>query len=66
VNIGYQLPLTVVSKVKGIRGVRVFVQGENLYTWTKWRGFDPENGNDITRFNYPTPRTYTAGLNVNF
>jgi TonB-linked SusC/RagA family outer membrane protein len=66
VNIGYQLPLTVVSKVKGIRGVRVFVQGENLYTWTKWRGFDSENGNDITRFNYPTPRTYTAGLNVNF
>lgn len=66
VNIAYNIPLAMVSKVKGIRGIRVFVQGENLYTWTDWRGFDPENGNEYNRFSYPTPRTYTAGLNVNF
>lgn len=66
VNIAYNVPLTIVEKVKWIRGIRVFVQGENLYTWTSWRGFDPENGNEYNRFSYPSPRTYTAGLNVNF
>ncbi|MEO6915403.1 MAG: hypothetical protein ABI151_06835, partial [Chitinophagaceae bacterium] len=66
VNIGYTIPVSVFSKLKGIRGIRVFVQGENLYTWTDWRGFDPENGNEYNRFSYPSPRTYTAGLNVNF
>lgn len=66
VNIAYNVPVSVVSKVKGIRGVRVFVQGENLKTWTDWRGFDPENGNEYNRFGYPSPKTFTAGLNVNF
>ena len=66
VNIGYNIPEHLVSKVKGLRGIRVFVQGENLYTWTSWRGFDPENGNEYNRFSYPLPRTYTAGINVNF
>jgi TonB-linked SusC/RagA family outer membrane protein len=66
VNIAYNLPATVVAKIRGISGIRVFVQGENLYTWTDWRGFDPENGNEYNRFSYPSPRTYTAGLNVNF
>jgi len=66
VNIGYNIPVSILAKVKGIRGIRVFVQGENLYTWTSWRGFDPENGNEYNRFSYPSPRTYTAGLNVNF
>lgn len=66
VNIGYNVPVTLLAKAKGIRGIRVFVQAENLYTWTAWRGFDPENGNEYNRFSYPSPRTYTAGLNVNF
>ncbi|MEO6819405.1 MAG: SusC/RagA family TonB-linked outer membrane protein [Ginsengibacter sp.] len=66
VNLRYKLSDKIVSKLKGLSGVQLFVQGENLYTWTKWIGFDPENGNEYSKFAFPNPRTYTAGININF
>jgi len=66
VNIGYSLPKSLLEKTKIIKGVRIFIQGQNLFTWTKWRGLDPENNAVYGRFQYPNTRTYTAGLNVNF
>jgi TonB-linked SusC/RagA family outer membrane protein len=65
-NIGYTIPAGILAKTKYIKAIKVFVQGQNLYTWTKWRGLDPENNNVYGRFQYPNTRTYTAGLNVNF
>lgn len=66
VNLRYRLSDKIISKLKVVSGVQLFVQGENLYTWTKWIGFDPENGNEYNKFSFPNPRTYTAGLNINF
>lgn len=66
VNIGYSIPKHILEKTHFIKGVKVFVQGQNLLTWTKWRGLDPENNSVYGRFQYPNTRTYTAGLNVNF
>lgn len=66
VNIGYSLPKSLLEKTKIIKGVKIFVQGQNLFTWTSWRGLDPENNSIYGRFQYPNTRTYTAGLNVNF
>jgi TonB-linked SusC/RagA family outer membrane protein len=65
-NLGYSLPKSIIDKVKFASSISVFVQGQNLYTWTKWRGFDPEDNNNIAAFEYPNARTYTAGLKVNF
>jgi TonB-linked SusC/RagA family outer membrane protein len=65
-NIGYNLPKNLLSSIRFVRGAQIYLQGQNLFTWTKWRGFDPENGNEYARFSYPTPRTYVVGLNVNF
>ncbi len=65
-NLGYNIPQSVLQKTGIFKSVRVFVQGENLYTWTKWRGLDPENNSVYGRFQYPNTRTFTAGLNVNF
>ena len=65
-NIGYNLPHALTNHIKEIRGIHVFVQAENLHVWTKWRGFDPENGNEYARFSYPSPRTFTGGININF
>jgi len=62
VNLGYDVPF----KMKYIRGIHIFVQAQNLHTWTKWRGFDPEDNDGNAEFDYPSARTYTAGLNVNF
>jgi TonB-linked SusC/RagA family outer membrane protein len=66
VNLGYAIPRSILEKTKFVKGVRVFVQGQNLFTWTSWRGLDPENNSVSGRFQYPNTRTYTAGLNVNF
>ncbi|MNE30811.1 TonB dependent receptor [compost metagenome] len=66
VNLVYQFPKTLFGDQKVIKGCRIFFQGQNLLTWTSWRGLDPENSEGISRFNYPAPRTYTAGFSVNF
>ncbi|HXO76615.1 MAG TPA: hypothetical protein VN824_15290, partial [Puia sp.] len=65
VKLGYDLTALLGNR-KYISGAQLYVQAQNLFTWTKWRGFDPENGNEYNVFAYPTPRTYTLGLNVNF
>lgn len=69
VRIGYRLPLKRVPKM-----IEFYVSGQNLVTITKYTGYDPEvnsfSGNDIKQgidlAGYPTARTYTFGLNVNF
>lgn len=66
VNLSYSLPKALLAKTKFISGVSVFVQGNNLLTWTKWKGFDPEDSNGEAMFDYPSSRNYTFGLNVNF
>jgi TonB-linked SusC/RagA family outer membrane protein len=66
VNIGYNFPKEVLKHIKFVQGIQVFAQAQNLYTWTKWKSFDPENDNGEGMFDYPSARTYTFGLNVNF
>jgi TonB-linked SusC/RagA family outer membrane protein len=65
VSIGYTVPAVVMGRQKVIKGINVFIQGQNLLTVTKWRGFDPENGNEYANYSYPNARTYSAGLNIN-
>lgn len=65
-TLAYDFPSSVLNRLKVVGGIRVYVQGQNLYTWTKWTGFDPEDSDNIAQYEYPTPRTYTFGLNVTF
>ena len=51
---------------KYIRGFRLFAQGQNLATWTKWEGFDPEESNNIATYEFPNPKTFTFGVDINF
>ncbi|WP_207421657.1 SusC/RagA family TonB-linked outer membrane protein [Desertivirga brevis] len=64
-TLGYTIPRNLSSKLR-VRNAMVYLQGQNLYTWTKWTGFDPEDNNNISMFEYPTARTFSLGLNVNF
>ena len=64
-SFGYNFDKKTLEK-SFITALKLFVQGENLYTWTKWRGFDPEDNNNIAAFEFPAPRTYTFGLDVTF
>nr|WP_315028755.1 SusC/RagA family TonB-linked outer membrane protein [uncultured Chryseobacterium sp.] len=51
---------------KFIKEVNIFAQGQNLFTWTKWKGQDPEDDNNWYQYEYPLPRTFTIGFNVTF
>jgi TonB-linked SusC/RagA family outer membrane protein len=51
---------------KLFRSIRLWYQGQNLWTWTKWTGFDPEESNNIATYEFPNPTTYTFGLDINF
>lgn len=61
ISMGYNVPSALLDRV-GLRSARIFVNGENLLTFTEWRGFDAE-GFDGSRL-YPTPKTYSVGLEL--
>lgn len=66
IELAYSLPKKLMDKIK-LGSVRVFVQGQNLVTVTKFRGFDPEITNSsLGGAQYPTLRSVTAGLNIGF
>ena len=64
-QIGYTLPEHITKKFYCNR-LRFYVTASNLFTITKYSGYDPEVGNSIDYGNYPQSRTFTFGLNANF
>jgi TonB-linked SusC/RagA family outer membrane protein len=71
IELAWNLPKTWTSSLK-LSNIRLFLQGQNIYTWTKYKFYiDPENVNTInTAFPlqalYPTSKIYNFGLNVQF
>ncbi len=64
VQIGYSFPKRWIKKV-GLDNLRFYMSGENLATYTKYRGIDPEKSNsDIEA--YPIDKSYSFGLNIGF
>lgn len=66
--LGYTVPQSVLSKAK-ISGLRLYVQGVNLFTITKYSGLDPELGGSdlasgVDAGNYPNVRQIVFGLNL--
>ena len=77
-TLGYTLPEQLLNKVKGLSRLRVYLQGQNLLTFTKYTGLDPEIGDRSTESlgdnlrvgfdegTYPVPRLVLIGLQVGF
>lgn len=68
IQFGFTLPSEVVNQI-GAQKLRVYVTGENLYTFTNYTGFDPEIGGSvmgIDRGFYPQARSLMFGLNLQF
>ena len=70
ISLGYTLPRSLTQKVK-ISRLRMYVMAENLITWTKYWGYDPEIGSGSTSLGvdygvYPQARTWTVGFNLSF
>ncbi|MNQ16512.1 Vitamin B12 transporter BtuB [compost metagenome] len=68
VQFGYTLPLNLSSKI-GADKIRFYVTGENLITFTKYTGYDPEIGGQvlgIDRGIYPQAKSFMLGANLQF
>ena len=65
INLSYTLPKAVFGQ--NFNSVKIFVSAQNLVTWTKYSGFDPEVPvNGIDNGTYPITRTVSLGLNIGF
>ncbi|MEL6651772.1 MAG: SusC/RagA family protein, partial [Bacteroidota bacterium] len=72
-TLGYTLPDKVLEKLKGNQ-IRFYISTQNLYTWTRYKGYDPEIGsfnqnpliNGVENGRYPIARSITMGVNANF
>jgi TonB-linked SusC/RagA family outer membrane protein len=66
IQLKYNLPQKIASMLAMSR-LTLFVNGENLVTFTKFKDFDPEKSTTgDTFYEYPTLKTFSFGLNVNF
>ena len=76
IQLGYTLPKSVLSKI-GADHLRVYIQGQNLLTFTKYTGLDPEinlrnfnSGSDrqigVDEGVYPTPKAFIVGISLGF
>jgi TonB-linked SusC/RagA family outer membrane protein len=79
-SLAYRLGPDVLRRVPGLRalnGLGVTLTGRNLYTWTNYKGFDPDTGRTggdtgsaviarVDHYNYPPFRTWTLGMEVMF
>ena len=67
VQLGYVIPKNILKKVN-ISNAKIYMSGENLYTFSKMRLFDPEasGGRQGNGKEYPLSKRYSLGLTVNF
>ena len=75
VTVGYDFAKSLLKKTL-FQQFRVYFAAQNLFTITKYKGMDPENGRAINDSepwvtgvdigNYPQPRTYLVGVNIKF
>ena len=64
--LSYDFPTKLLKKTHFINRVRVYMQAQNLFTWTKFSGLDPESTSNIYQAQYPMSRQYSFGVDVTF
>jgi len=73
ITIGYRLPAKIAKRIM-MTNLRFYLAAQNLYTFTKYSGYDPEIGSydngillmNVDQGHYPNPRTITFGVNAEF
>jgi len=68
IQLGYNFPKSMLNKV-AFQNARLYVSVNNIYTFTKYTGYDPEIGGDLFGQDhgvYPQARSYMVGFNLTF
>jgi len=73
VNLSYQLPARMVSRIRGAQSGKISLSGRNLFIFSGYNGFDPEvnnGGNFVVRFvdlaPFPPSRSFWLSLDLGF
>lgn len=70
VQLGYEFSPAMLARIPGVTGLQVYLASRNFFTFTKYRGYDPDIGNDglfyrgLDNGSYPSPRTFMAGVKI--
>ncbi len=64
--ISYTLPKSWLEKTKFFTSARIYAQGQNLLTFTRFSGLDPEAFSNMYQAQYPMSRQYSFGFELNF
>lgn len=65
-TLAYALPQLLLNKTHFFTSARVYLQGQNLFTWTGFTGLDPEVASNVYRAQYPASRQFTLGIDISF
>jgi TonB-linked SusC/RagA family outer membrane protein len=65
VRLGYNLPKVLTEKVS-VKRLQIYGNVQNLATFTRYTGFDPEVGGGVDIGFYPQPRTFMLGITADF
>ena len=65
-SLSYSLPKDIIKKSGFFTGLRIYMQAQNLWTVTKFSGFDPEVSSNMYQATYPSTRQFTFGIEVSF
>ena len=66
VMLNYTFPQRLLKRTNFFNTARVYVQGQNLLTFTNFSGLDPESSSNIYKAQYPMSRQFSFGLEVSF
>ena len=66
VSLSYILPQQLMRKTNFFNSARVYVQGQNLLTFTGFSGLDPESTANVYKAQYPMSRQFTFGVELSF
>ena len=65
VSLSYQFDGQQLKKF-GLGSAKLYISGKNLYTWTKWKGWDPETGQGLISNGRPVMKDLSVGLDISF
>ena len=66
IMISYSLPSDLLRKSKFFTSARIYLQAQNLLTFTPFTGIDPESSSNAYKAQYPMSRQYSVGIDLTF
>ena len=66
VMLSYSLPSNLLRKSKFFSSARIYIQAQNLFTFTAFTGIDPEASGNVYQAQYPMSRQYSMGVDLTF